>query len=79
MAVDRNINACILTRENANQLGLTDQVTVINAMLEDDGEMKLLKANTNFDLNNEKFDVIVSNPPYESPKRYEMLAMDKKL
>ena len=65
VAIDRNPLACKLTKENAISLGLIDRLTIINASIDDNGT---IESSTNeqpeINFNDERFDFIVSNPPY---------------
>lgn len=65
VAIDMNVHACDLTRENRKDLNLEDRVTIINAMLNNDGTIKVLDSmGSSIDFDKEQFDFIVSNPPY---------------
>lgn len=79
MAIDTNIHACNLTIENAKNLKLDDRLTVINATLQDDATIKNSSDENSVDLNDEKFDFIISNPPYVSTKQVFRLMPEIKL
>lgn len=64
VAIDRNILACNLTKENASNLGLLDRIKIFNASIDEIGTIKSSSDETSFNFHVEKFDFIVSNPPY---------------
>lgn len=51
-ALDQSQNACLLTAENARDLGLQDRITVLNAKLNEDGSL-------GSDVTLPQFDIIV--------------------
>lgn len=66
VAIDANPHACKLTQKNAKILKLDDRLHILNANLKKDGTMQT-KGSNNLavsKISNNKFDVIVSNPPY---------------
>ncbi|XP_008210371.2 MTRF1L release factor glutamine methyltransferase [Nasonia vitripennis] len=66
VAIDTNMIACQLTLHNAKNLGLEDCLTILHATLESNGEIVCTSNLSNdrvFDLQEETFDFIVSNPP----------------
>ncbi|XP_012534308.1 MTRF1L release factor glutamine methyltransferase [Monomorium pharaonis] len=81
-AVDANPHACDLTVTNRNKLNLTEQVTVINAILNSDASIEVLgKLNGagDTDLNSRLFDFVVSNPPYITSKGISKLQPEIKI
>ncbi|XP_017877238.1 hemK methyltransferase family member 1 [Ceratina calcarata] len=81
-AIDSNQQACELTVENRDKLGLQDRVAVVRATLEDDGTMRfgnVLSAPKDIDLSSRTFDLIVSNPPYVPTKQIPTLSPEIKL
>ncbi|KAL1460128.1 hypothetical protein WDU94_012066 [Cyamophila willieti] len=60
IAIDQSKHACDLTHENAATHGVSDKLEVINAEMDNKGQIK----NFPTDLLKDKFDLIVSNPPY---------------
>lgn len=64
VAADKSKFACELTQENAEKLGLTDRVTVLNLPAEE--------------LNIPKVDLVVANPPYISPSDRDLAPDVKK-
>ena len=79
MAIDTNIHACALTLENAKNLGLQNQLTVVNATLQEDAKINFSPEEKIADLNKETFDFIVSNPPYVPTKQVFKLMPEIKL
>ncbi|XP_011494335.1 PREDICTED: hemK methyltransferase family member 1 [Ceratosolen solmsi marchali] len=65
-AIDANSHACELTMRNAQDLQLQDRLILFNAILKNDGliekKKNFFKDSINF--YNDKFEIIVSNPPY---------------
>ncbi|XP_070192391.1 MTRF1L release factor glutamine methyltransferase-like isoform X2 [Littorina saxatilis] len=57
VAVDVSCEACSLTEENAQRLGLTDRLTVVQGRVGDEAVQKRLKVLS-------PFNILVSNPPY---------------
>ncbi|KAF2893189.1 hypothetical protein ILUMI_12985 [Ignelater luminosus] len=55
-AIDKSEKACQLTRENAHINNLSDRIKIIQKEINEDFNLR------------EKFDIIVSNPPYVSSK-----------
>ncbi|XP_078043190.1 hemK methyltransferase 1 [Augochlora pura] len=79
VAVDANEQACELSVQNRNQLGLEKQVLIVHAKLEDNGRMQcsdLLNGPKDLDLNSPIFDIVVSNPPYIPTKQISRLAKE---
>jgi len=54
-AVERSKDACELTKQNAEALGVLDRLKIINDTVEDDKDIEGLE---------EEYDLVVSNPPY---------------
>ncbi|XP_076236452.1 hemK methyltransferase 1 [Calliopsis andreniformis] len=82
IAIDANLQACELTKENRDRLGLENKVAVLHAKLKDDGTIDLsdvLSKPENIDLNSKSFDIIVSNPPYIPTKKIPTLAPEIKV
>ncbi|KAK3589466.1 hypothetical protein CHS0354_030588 [Potamilus streckersoni] len=59
VAVDKSMEACSLTQENSEKLGVADRLQIFNLDIRSDGTIEVLKRFS-------PFDVIVSNPPYIS-------------
>ncbi|XP_043283515.1 MTRF1L release factor glutamine methyltransferase [Venturia canescens] len=79
VAIDRNVLACHLTRENASNLKLLDRITIVNASIDENGTVKNSSNETRLNLNDEVFDFIVSNPPYIPTKSIMKLAPEIKV
>ncbi|XP_053971087.1 MTRF1L release factor glutamine methyltransferase [Hylaeus volcanicus] len=82
IAIDANLQACELTKENRDRLGLEHQVTVVHATLKDNGEIEVPNVSNghgSLDLNSKTFDCIVSNPPYVPTKQILTLAPEIKI
>ncbi|XP_033333590.1 hemK methyltransferase 1 [Megalopta genalis] len=82
IAVDANLQACELSVQNRNQLGLENQVLIAHAKLEDDGKMQysnVLSGPKDLDLNLQIFDIIVSNPPYVPTNQISKLSPEIKI
>lgn len=65
--------------ENREQLGLGERVTVETAELDPEGTIKHYNKNSSIDFNNEKYDIIVSNPPYIPSKAIPGLAPEVRM
>ncbi|KAK0097384.1 hypothetical protein PV326_002132 [Microctonus aethiopoides] len=64
-AIDLNAHACKLTKDNANKLGISDNhITIINAAIEENGNIVMASGELKIDFSTKQFDIIVSNPPY---------------
>lgn len=80
VAVDQNLDACNLAKENRKNLGLDDRVEIVNVTLEIDGTFKSSSSDvSNIKFDNEKFDIIVSNPPYIPTKKIMELEPEIKM
>lgn len=82
IAIDSNLQACELTKDNRDRLGLKNQVTVVHAVLKDDGRIEfltVLNGPANFDLNSKPFDFVVSNPPYVPTEQILTLSPEIKI
>ncbi|XP_020287445.1 hemK methyltransferase family member 1 isoform X2 [Pseudomyrmex gracilis] len=81
-AIDMNLHACNLTITNRNKLDLTDQITVMHAVLKPDATIEvlsMLNGNNDIDINSKQFDFVVSNPPYVSTKIIPTLQTEIKI
>ncbi|KOC61154.1 HemK methyltransferase family member 1 [Habropoda laboriosa] len=82
IAIDSNLGACELTKENRDRLDLKDQVAVVHATLNDDGSIALasiLSGPKDLDLSSKTFNFIVSNPPYIPTKQIAALPPEIKI
>ncbi|XP_076647277.1 hemK methyltransferase 1 isoform X3 [Halictus rubicundus] len=82
IAVDANRQACELSIQNRNQLGLENQVLIVHATLEDDGRIQhsnVLNGSKELNLNSKTFDIIVSNPPYIPTNQISKLSPEIKI
>nr|XP_034191594.1 MTRF1L release factor glutamine methyltransferase [Osmia lignaria] len=82
IAIDSNPDACELTKENRDRLGLEKQVAIMHATLQENGTIDLsnvLSGPKDLDLNSKTFDFIVSNPPYVSTKQIPTLPPEIKI
>ncbi|XP_012261547.2 MTRF1L release factor glutamine methyltransferase isoform X3 [Athalia rosae] len=79
-AIDRSLYACHLTKQNAEALGLQDNMEILNAILRENGEIKLLNTVEKAPkIEEEQFDIIVSNPPYIPTGKLPDLAPEIKI
>ncbi|XP_015123120.1 MTRF1L release factor glutamine methyltransferase [Diachasma alloeum] len=69
IAIDQNPHACDLARENCRNLKLEDRISIVNAALEAPGRITDVSGDCGIDFEEEKFDFIVSNPPYIPTKK----------
>ncbi|XP_063979652.1 MTRF1L release factor glutamine methyltransferase [Diachasmimorpha longicaudata] len=69
VAIDQNPHACDLARENCRNLKLDDRISVVNATLEAPGRITSVSGDCGIHFEGEKFDFIVSNPPYIPTKK----------
>ncbi|KAI5738811.1 hypothetical protein M8J77_011518 [Diaphorina citri] len=60
IAIDQSKHACDLTEQNAAMHNVANQLQVIHAEIDSKGQVKNLQP----DLLEQKFDLVVSNPPY---------------
>ncbi|XP_044019614.1 MTRF1L release factor glutamine methyltransferase-like isoform X1 [Aphidius gifuensis] len=79
VAVDQNSDACNLAKENRKNLDLDDRVEIVNVTLEIDGTFKSSSDVSHINFDNEKFDLIVSNPPYIPTKKVMELEPEIKI
>ena len=73
LAIDKSQIACDLTKENAKNLNLDKQLTVLNY------NIKSFDKNLSNNVITEQYDLIVSNPPYIAYKKLKKLSDDIKL
>nr|XP_003707145.1 PREDICTED: hemK methyltransferase family member 1 [Megachile rotundata] len=82
IAIDSSPDACELTKENRDRLGLENQVAIMHATLKEDGTIDLtnvISGPKDLDLSSKTFDFIVSNPPYVPTKQIPTLAPEIKI
>ncbi|XP_076757509.1 hemK methyltransferase 1 [Xylocopa sonorina] len=82
IAIDSYLQACELTQENRDRLGLKDRVAVVHATLKENGTIEqsdVLSGPKDLDLTSRSFDFIVSNPPYVPTKQIPALNPEIKL
>ncbi|XP_065673211.1 MTRF1L release factor glutamine methyltransferase isoform X3 [Hydra vulgaris] len=70
MTLDKNQDAVSLTQENAQKLGVADRINVLHKTFD---ELTLL------DVGGEKFDMLISNPPYIPHKEMAFLQEEVKI
>ncbi|XP_011297700.1 hemK methyltransferase family member 1 [Fopius arisanus] len=79
IAIDQNPHACDLARENCRNLNLQDRISIVNATLEAPGRIQKIDNQCGVDFEEDKFDFIVSNPPYVPTKKIMNLEPEVKV
>lgn len=81
-AIDTNIHACQLAKENADNMKLTEYLNIVHATLTEDATIDKISTVLGNDVKfceSSQFDLIVSNPPYVPTKQVFKLEPEIKM